>query len=194
MTGVSGSGKSSLINKTLSPFLLNKLNKSSQEFGEVQSISGHEHLDKAIVIDQLPIGRTPRSNPATYTGVFTLVREVFAQSPEAKKRGYTPGHFSFNTKHGACEVCGGDGVKKVEMHFLPDMYVTCEACVGTRYNAQVRQVLYKEKSISDVLDMTVEEAHEFFDKFPRIKRVLGTLINVGLDYIHLGQSAVTLSG
>jgi len=157
-------------------------------------IEGLEHLDKVIDIDQSPIGRTPRSNPATYTGVFTHIRDLFTQLPEAKIRGYRPGRFSFNVKGGRCEACQGDGIIKIEMHFLPDVYVTCEVCKGKRYNRETLEIKYRGKSIADVLDMTVAEALEFFSKIPRIKSKLQTLYDVGLGYIHLGQQATTLSG
>ena len=161
---------------------------------DVQSISGLQHLDKAIVIDQSPIGRTPRSNPATYTGVFTDVRDMFAATPEAKLRGYKPGRFSFNVKGGRCEECEGDGLKRIEMHFLPDVFVTCESCHGQRYNRETLEITYKGKNIAEALDMTISEALEFFAAVPSIKSKLQTLEDVGLGYIHLGQSATTLSG
>ncbi len=194
IAGVSGSGKSSLIHGILGPELqrtLNKAHDKGQNFGEVE---GLEHLDKAIVIDQSPIGRTPRSNPATYTGIFTDVRDIFAGTPEAKVRGYQPGRFSFNVKGGRCEECEGDGLKRIEMHFLPDVFVTCEMCHGKRYNRETLEVTYKGKNIADVLDMTVTEASTFFTAIPTIKKKLETLDDVGLGYLHLGQSATTLSG
>jgi excinuclease ABC subunit A len=157
-------------------------------------IEGLEHIDKVIDIDQSPIGRTPRSNPATYTGVFTYIRDLFASLPEAKARGYLPGRFSFNVKGGRCEACQGDGVNKIEMHFLPDVYVTCDVCKGKRYNRETLEVTYKGKSIADILNMTVDEALNFFEHIPRIKKKLLTLMNVGLGYIRLGQQATTLSG
>jgi len=157
-------------------------------------VEGLEHVDKIIAIDQSPIGRTPRSNPATYTGLFTFIRDLFAQLPESKIRGYKPGRFSFNVKGGRCDACDGDGVKKIEMHFLPDVYITCEVCHGLRYNRETLEIKYLGKNISDVLEMTVTEALEFFDKIPSIKRKLQTLHDVGLGYIHLGQRATTLSG
>lgn len=172
----------------------NLLHGTRDAHGPLKSITGDEHLDKVVIIDQMPIGKTPRSNPATYTGVFTDIRDVFAQTLEARARGYGPGHFSFNTKQGRCDACEGDGVRRIQMHFLPDVHVTCESCVGTRYNHLVREVHFHEKSISDVLAMTVEDAVVFFDKFPKIKHKLQTLLEVGLGYITLGQSALTLSG
>lgn len=194
VTGVSGSGKSSLIHGILAPELLRVLNKAKSKPQDVKSIDGLEHLDKAIVIDQSPIGRTPRSNPATYTGIFTDVRDLFATTPEAKLRGYKPGRFSFNVKGGRCEECEGDGLKRIEMHFLPDVYVTCESCKGKRYNRETLEVTYKGKTIADVLDMTVREGLDFFNAIPALKKKLQTLEDVGLGYIHLGQSATTLSG
>ncbi|OOR89637.1 excinuclease ABC subunit A [Moraxella caviae] len=195
ITGVSGSGKSTLINRTLMPLAATELNNASTLVAEpYEKITGLEHLDKMVDIDQSPIGRTPRSNPATYTGVFTLIRDLFTQTPEARARGYKAGRFSFNVKGGRCEVCQGDGLIKVEMHFLPDMYVPCDACHGKRYNRETLEVHYKGKSISDVLDMTVEEALTFFENIPAIARRIEALADVGLDYIRLGQSATTLSG
>lgn len=195
VTGVSGSGKSTLINSTLYPVAATKLNKAtSLTHAPFRQISGLDHLDKVIDIDQSPIGRTPRSNPATYTGLFTPIRELFAGTQEARSRGYKPGRFSFNVKGGRCEACQGDGVIKVEMHFLPDVYVPCDVCKGKRYNRETLEVRYKGKNIHEVLDMTVEEGREFFDAVPFIARKLQTLIDVGLSYIRLGQSAVTLSG
>lgn len=195
VTGVSGSGKSSLINDTLYPVVAQQLNGATQRrIGPYKSISGLEHFDKVVDIDQSPIGRTPRSNPATYTGVFTPVRELFSETPESRARGYRPGRFSFNVKGGRCEACEGDGVIKVEMHFLADVYVICDVCQGKRYNRETLEIHYKGKSIHDVLHMTVEEAREFFDPVPMIARKLQTLIDVGLSYITLGQSATTLSG
>ena len=195
ITGVSGSGKSTLINRTLMPLAATTLNNATTLKPEAyQSITGLEHLDKMVDIDQSPIGRTPRSNPATYTGVFTLIRDLFTQTPEARARGYKAGRFSFNVKGGRCETCQGDGLIKVEMHFLPDMYVPCDACHGKRYNRETLEVHYKGKSISDVLEMTVEEALVFFEAIPAIHRKLVALSEVGLDYIGLGQSATTLSG
>ncbi len=194
VTGVSGSGKSSLVNYILGPALNNILNRARQSVGAHDEIKGSEHLDKMINIDQSPIGRTPRSNPATYTGVFTEIREVFAATQEAKLRGYKEGRFSFNVKGGRCEACQGDGIVKIEMHFLPDVYVPCEVCKGKRYNAEALEITWRGKNISEVLDMTVEEALEFFDAIPQIKTKLQTLFEVGLGYIHLGQSATTLSG
>lgn len=194
VTGVSGSGKSSLIHGILGPELQRTLNKAKTKPQDVKEITGLEHLDKAIVIDQSPIGRTPRSNPATYTGVFTDVRDLFATTPEAKLRGYKAGRFSFNVKGGRCEECEGDGLKRIEMHFLPDVFVTCEACKAKRYNRETLEITYKGKTIADVLDMTINEALDFFDAIPSIKKKLQTLQDVGLGYIHLGQSATTLSG
>lgn len=194
VTGVSGSGKSSLIHGILGPELQRKLNKAKTKPQNVGSITGLEHLDKAIVIDQSPIGRTPRSNPATYTGVFTDVRDMFAATPEAKLRGYKAGRFSFNVKGGRCEECEGDGLKRIEMHFLPDVFVTCEACKARRYNRETLEITYKGKTIADVLEMTINESLLFFDAIPSIKKKLQTLQDVGLGYIHLGQSATTLSG
>ncbi|MCS7012180.1 MAG: excinuclease ABC subunit UvrA [Chloroherpetonaceae bacterium] len=194
ITGVSGSGKSSLINETLYPILASRFYRSKLRTLPYKSISGVEHIDKVIDIDQSPIGRTPRSNPATYTGVFTLIRDFFASLPEAQIRGYKPGRFSFNVKGGRCEACEGDGVKKIEMNFLPDVYVTCDLCKGKRYNRETLEVRYKGKSIADVLQMTIEEARLFFEDFPRIKRILQVLESVGLGYLRLGQSSTTLSG
>ncbi len=194
VTGVSGSGKSSLIHGILAPELQNKLNKAKARPQGVKEIKGVDNLDKAIVIDQSPIGRTPRSNPATYTGLFTEIRDLFSTTPEAKLRGYKPGRFSFNVKGGRCEECEGDGLKRIEMHFLPDIYVTCELCHGLRYNRETLEVTYKGKNIADVLDMTVSEALDFFSAIPQIKKKLQTLHDVGIGYIHLGQSATTLSG
>lgn len=195
ITGVSGSGKSTLINRTLLPLAATELNGATTLTAEkYQSIDGLQHLDKVVDIDQSPIGRTPRSNPATYTGVFTPIRELFAQTPEAKARGYSAGRFSFNVKGGRCEACEGDGMIKVAMHFLPDMYVPCDACHGKRYNRETLEVGYKGKNISDVLNMTVEDAAEFFNAIPVIHRRLDTLMQVGLGYIRLGQAATTLSG
>jgi len=194
ITGVSGSGKSSLINETLYAALARHFYKSKLIALEYNQISGLEYLDKVINIDQSPIGRTPRSNPATYTGLFTPIRDLFTQLPESKIRGYKPGRYSFNVKGGRCEVCEGDGIKKIEMHFLPDVYVQCEVCKGKRYNRETLQITYRGKNIADVLEMTVNEALEFFQNIPQIKRRLQTLAEVGLGYIHLGQSATTLSG
>jgi len=194
VTGLSGSGKSSLVNEVLFPALSNQINKTSLPEGKYKAVNGAENIDKIINIDQSPIGRTPRSNPATYIGLFTLIRDLFASTKEAKERGYTSGRFSFNIKGGRCEACEGDGEKKVEMYFLPDVYVTCSECKGKRYNKETLQVKYKGKSISDVLDMTVEEALTFFDSIPSIKNKIQSLYDVGLGYIKLGQSATTLSG
>lgn len=194
VTGVSGSGKSTLVNEILYARLAHDLHRAMTRPGAHDDILGIEHLDKVIGIDQSPIGRTPRSNPATYTGVFTHIREVFSKTPEARARGYKPGRFSFNVKGGRCEACRGDGIIKIEMHFLPDVYVPCEVCHGARYNRETLEVKYKSRSISDVLNMTVEEALEFFTNIPAIKRRLQTLYDVGLGYIRLGQPATTLSG
>ena len=194
VTGVSGSGKSSLVNEVLYPSLSNKIMRTRLPEGKCGEIEGAEHIDKVIVIDQRPIGKTPRSNPATYTGVFTNIRELFASTPEAKSKGYSPGRFSFNVKGGRCEACGGDGVLKIEMHFLPDVYVTCEDCGGKRYNKETLEIQYKGKNIDDVLNMTIEEALKFFENIPQIKSKLQALFDVGLGYIKLGQPATTLSG
>ena len=195
ITGVSGSGKSTLINNTLYPITATKLNKASTlNPAAYEDIEGLQHLDKVVDIDQSPIGRTPRSNPATYTGIFTPVRELFAGTQEARSRGYKPGRFSFNVKGGRCEACQGDGVVKVEMHFLPDVYVACDVCRGKRYNRETLEVTYKGKNINEVLEMTIEDARDFFDAVPAIARKLQTLIDVGLSYICLGQAATTLSG
>ena len=195
ITGVSGSGKSTLINDTLFPLAQNALNRAEKtDFAPYKSIEGLEYFDKVIDINQSPIGRTPRSNPATYTGLFTPIRELFAGVPEARARGYNPGRFSFNVRGGRCEACQGDGVLKVEMHFLPDVYVPCDQCKGRRYNRETLEIRYKGKTIHQVLDMTVEEAREFFDAIPMIARKLQTLMDVGLSYIRLGQSSTTLSG
>ncbi|MFH0302839.1 excinuclease ABC subunit UvrA [Bradyrhizobium sp. 31Argb] len=194
ITGVSGGGKSTLLIDTLYKAIARKLNNASEAAAPHDRIEGLEHIDKIIDIDQSPIGRTPRSNPATYTGAFTPIREWFAGLPEAKARGYEPGRFSFNVKGGRCEACQGDGVIKIEMHFLPDVYVTCDVCKGKRYNRETLEVLFKGKSIADVLDMTVEEAADFFKAVPRVRETFQTLHRVGLDYIHVGQQATTLSG
>jgi len=194
ITGVSGGGKSTLIIETLYKALARKLNGASAPPQPYESIEGLQHLDKVIDIDQSPIGRTPRSNPATYTGAFGPIRDWFAGLPEAKARGYAPGRFSFNVKGGRCEACQGDGVIKIEMHFLPDVYVTCETCKGKRYNRETLEVLFKGKSIADVLDMTVEDAAKFFSAVPAISSKLDTLNEVGLGYVKVGQQATTLSG
>jgi excinuclease ABC subunit A len=195
VTGVSGSGKSTLINRTLYPHTAKVLNKAvTLKASEFEACHGIHELDKVVDIDQSPIGRTPRSNPATYTGLFTPIREIFAETQEARSRGYNPGRFSFNVKGGRCETCQGDGLIKVEMHFLPDIYVPCDTCHGLRYNRETLDILYKGKSIHDVLDMTVEEARTFFDAIPTLARKLQTLVDVGLSYLKLGQSATTLSG
>ncbi len=194
VTGVSGSGKSTLINETLLLGLRQRIARSKESAGRVKEIAGWERFTKVIAIDQTPIGRTPRSNPATYTGVFTHIRDLFSQLPEAKARGYSPGRFSFNVKGGRCEACEGDGIIRIEMHFLPDVYVECEVCQGRRFNRETLEVLYKGASIADVLKMTVAEAHRFFENVPAIRHKLETIIEVGLDYVELGQAATTLSG
>ena len=194
VTGVSGSGKSSLVNEIVYKRLARELNRARTIPGKHRDILGIGQLDKVIDIDQSPIGRTPRSNPATYTGVFDLIRDLFAATPDAKARGYKKGRFSFNVKGGRCEACSGDGIIKIEMHFLPDVYVPCEVCGGKRYNRETLEVHYKGKNIYDVLDMTVEEALEFFEPVPSIRRKMETLYDVGLSYIRLGQPSTTLSG
>ena len=194
VTGVSGSGKSSLVNGIIHPVLADRLNNAITYPGKHERVEGDEHLDKIICIDQSPIGRTPRSNPATYTGLFGDIRDLFAQTKDAKAKGYGPGRFSFNVKGGRCEACEGDGVRCIEMHFLPDVYVTCDVCKGKRYNHDTLEVKYKGKNIFDVLDMTVEEGLQFFDGLPRIRRKLQTLYDVGLGYVKIGQSSTTLSG
>jgi excinuclease ABC subunit A len=194
VSGVSGSGKSTLVNDILHRALARRLHHALDVPGAHERIVGVDAIDKVIAIDQSPIGRTPRSNPATYTGVFGLIRDLFAQVPEAKVRGYQPGRFSFNVKGGRCEACAGDGLVKIEMHFLPDVYVVCDVCRGKRYNRETLEVMYKGKSIADVLEMTVDDALELLGPIPPIRRKLETLAGVGLGYIHLGQSATTLSG
>jgi excinuclease ABC subunit A len=194
VTGVSGSGKSSLVNEIIKKRLLHDLNRARVRAKEHAGMEGIEHLDKVIDIDQSPIGKTPRSNPATYTGLFDLIRQLFATTPDAKMRGYNSGRFSFNVKGGRCEACKGDGIVKIEMHFLPDVYVPCDVCHGKRYNRETLEVHYKGKNIYDVLDMTVEEALPFFSAHPKIKSKLQTLYDVGLGYVKLGQPATTLSG
>jgi excinuclease ABC subunit A len=194
VTGVSGSGKSSLINETLYPILRQELYNSLERPLPYRKIKGLEHIDKVIEVDQSPIGRTPRSNPATYTGVFTDIRNLFAEVPEAKIRGYKPGRFSFNVKGGRCETCQGSGMRVIEMNFLPDVHVECETCMGKRYNRETLEIHFKGKSINDVLEMTVEQAVQFFENIPSIHRRLQTLQEVGLGYITLGQQATTLSG
>ena len=194
VTGVSGSGKSSLITDTLHKRLAMDLHRARQRPGSHDALEGVKHLDKVIEIDQSPIGRTPRSNPATYTGVFTTIRELFASMPEAKTRGYKPGRFSFNVKGGRCEACKGEGIIQIEMNFLPDVFVPCEVCQGARYNREALEILYKGKSIADVLDMNVEEALTFFENNPSISNKLQTLFDVGLGYVKLGQPATQLSG
>jgi excinuclease ABC subunit A len=194
ITGVSGSGKSTLVNEILYRRLAQMISRAKDRPGDHDRIEGVEFIDKVIDIDQSPIGRTPRSNPATYTGLFTPIRELFAAVPEARLRGYTAGRFSFNVKGGRCEACAGDGIIKIEMQFLPDVYVPCEVCGGKRYNREALEIHYKGKSIADILEMTVEEALEFFKNVPIAESKLRTLNDVGLGYIHLGQSATTLSG
>jgi excinuclease ABC subunit A len=194
VTGVSGSGKSTLVIDTLFRAMSQLLYRSKEKAGAYKKIVGEEKIDKVIDIDQSPIGRTPRSNPATYTGLFTHIRDLFAQLPESKVRGYKPGRYSFNVKGGRCEACTGDGIIKIEMHFLPDVYVTCEVCQGKRYNRETLEITYKGKSISDVLEMTVNQAMEFFASHPQIMAKLKTLSDVGIGYIKLGQPATTLSG
>ena len=194
VTGVSGSGKSSLVNEILYKHLARKLNRARTIPGKFTGMEGLEQLDKIIAIDQSPIGRTPRSNPATYTGVFDLIRDLFAATTDAKTRGYSKGRFSFNVKGGRCEACSGDGIIKIEMHFLPDVYVPCEVCGGKRYNRETLEVKYKGKSIFDVLDMTVEEALKFFENVPAVARKIQTLYDVGLSYVKLGQPSTELSG
>ena len=194
VTGVSGSGKSTLVNEIVFKSLANRLNKARVKPGQHAGVEGIDAFDKVIEIDQRPIGRTPRSNPATYTDLFTHIRELYSLTPEAKVRGYKPGRFSFNVRGGRCETCKGDGQIKIEMHFLPDVYVLCETCKGARYNRETLEVRFKNKSIAEILDMSVEEALQFFAKIPKIRRRLQTLHDVGLDYIKLGQPATTLSG
>ena len=194
VSGVSGSGKSTLVEETLKRALMKKFYNSKASPGKYRKLTGDENFDKVIEIDQSPIGRTPRSNPATYVGFFSEIRELFAKTEAARARGYTAGRFSFNVKGGRCEVCGGDGLRKLEMSFLPDVYVTCEQCGGKRFNAETLEVTYGGKSIAEVLEMTVAEAYEFFAKVPSLARKLKTLVDVGLGYIALGQSATTLSG
>jgi len=194
VTGVSGSGKSSLVNEIISKKLSAALNRARVRPGKHDRFEGIENLDKAIVIDQSPIGRTPRSNPATYTGLFADIRDLFAATADAKARGYGPGRFSFNVKGGRCEACSGDGLVKIEMHFLPDVYVPCDVCHGARYNRETLEVRYRGKSIADVLEMTADEALGFFENLPRIRDKVATLVEVGLGYVKLGQSSTTLSG
>ena len=194
VTGVSGSGKSTLVNEVVFKSLANRLNRARTKPGKHTAVRGIDAFDKVIDIDQSPIGRTPRSNPATYTGLFDHIRALYATSPDARARGYKPGRFSFNVKGGRCETCRGDGTIKIEMHFLPDVYIHCDACQGRRYNRETLEVKFKGRSIADVLDMSVEEALDFFSKIPKVRRRLQTLHDVGLDYMRLGQPATTLSG
>ena len=194
VTGVSGSGKSTLVGETLYPILAQRFYRSKETPLEYERLEGLDLVDKVVNIDQSPIGRTPRSNPATYTGVFTHIRQLYAQLPESRVRGYRPGRFSFNVKGGRCEACQGDGIIKIEMHFLPDVYVKCEICKGKRFNRETLEVKYKGRHIADVLDMTVDAALDFFENIPPIRRKLSTLVQVGLGYVHLGQQATTLSG
>ncbi|EKD85287.1 MAG: excinuclease ABC, A subunit, partial [uncultured bacterium] len=194
VTGVSGSGKSTLIHDILYKALAQRIYRSREKAGIHKGMEGVEYIDKVVLVDQSPIGRTPRSNPATYTGAFTFIRELFASSPEAKIRGYGPGRFSFNVKGGRCEVCEGEGTIKIEMQFLPDVYVTCESCNGARYNREALEIHFKDKNIAEVLDMTVEVALKFFTFVPQVKNKLQVLFDVGLGYIRLGQPAPTLSG
>ena len=194
VTGVSGSGKSTLVNHILKKASMQKFYHSKDRPGKHKAIEGLEYVDKVVDIDQSPIGRTPRSNPATYTGMFDMIRDLFAMTQDAKARGYQKGRFSFNVKGGRCEACRGDGIIKIEMHFLPDVYVPCEVCKGQRYNRETLEVRYKGKNIFEVLDMTVEEAYKFFENIPRIASKLKVLMDVGLSYIRLGQPSTTLSG
>ena len=194
ITGVSGSGKSTLINNTLYQLAAKILNRAQVEVAPFKEFDGMHFFDKVVNIDQSPIGRTPRSNPATYTGVFTLIRDLFSQTLESRSRGYKSGRFSFNVKGGRCEACKGDGLIKVEMHFLPDIYVSCDVCSGHRYNRETLEIQYKGKTIAEILEMTVEDALEFFHAIPKITKKLQTLMDVGLSYITLGQNATTLSG
>jgi excinuclease ABC subunit A len=194
VTGVSGSGKSSLINYILLSSLERQINRAKRTVAEHDTITGVTNIDKVVAVDQQPIGRTPRSNPATYTGVFDKIRKLFSETQEAKIRGYLQGRFSFNVKGGRCEACAGDGTIKIEMHFLPDVYVNCETCEGARYNRETLEILYRGKSISDVLDMSITEALTFFDRQPAILRHIQSLVDVGLGYVRLGQPAPTLSG
>jgi excinuclease ABC subunit A len=194
VSGVSGSGKSTLIQDILSKSLMREIYLSKEKPGACKKVVGMENIDKVIIVDQSPIGRTPRSNPATYTGIFTHIRDIFSRLPEARVRGFKPGRFSFNVKGGRCEACTGDGIKKIEMHFLPDVYVKCDVCSGRRFNEATLQIKYKGKSIADVLEMTVEDGLNLFENIPAIRNPLLTLYEVGLGYIQLGQSATTLSG
>jgi len=194
VTGVSGSGKSSLINQTLYPFLQNHFYRSTNKVGKVSSIKGLEHIDKVICIDQDPIGRTPRSNPSTYIKLFDPIRQLYSKLPGSKVRGYNAGRFSFNVRGGRCEACQGAGVNQIEMHFMADIYVTCDVCKGKRYNQETLSIRFKGKNIADVLDMDVQEAYEFFENVPSIQPKLATLMEVGLDYMKLGQPSTTLSG
>jgi excinuclease ABC subunit A len=194
VTGVSGSGKSTLVLETLYPALIQRLYQARQPAGAHSGILGIDHIDKVVNVDQSPIGRTPRSNPGTYTGVFSYIRELFSRTPESRARGYKPGRFSFNVKGGRCEACQGDGIIKIEMHFLPDIYVACDVCSGNRYNRETLEIRYKGKNIKEVLEMTVNQAMGFFSRLVKIRAKLQTLVDVGLGYIQLGQPATTLSG
>jgi excinuclease ABC subunit A len=194
ITGVSGSGKSTLLSDVLYPALFNRINGSNYPVGEHRKLEGAEHIDKVIAIDQSPIGRTPRSNPITYVGGFTAIRALFSSLPDSRMRGYKPGRFSFNVRGGRCENCEGDGTIRIEMNFLPDVYITCDVCKGKRFNKETLDIRYKGKNIADVLDMTIEEAAAFFGPIPQIARKMDTLMSVGLGYVKLGQSALTLSG
>ena len=194
VTGVSGSGKSTLVLETLHHLLAQRIYRARIPAGAHRAVKGLEHIDKVVNIDQSPIGKTPRSNPGTYTGVFNHIRDLFARTPEARVRGYKPGRFSFNVKGGRCEACGGDGIVKIEMHFLPDVYVTCDVCRGRRYNRETLEIRYKGKNIAEVLKMTVNQALAFFERIGNIRSKLQTLVDVGLGYVQLGQQATTLSG
>ena len=194
VTGVSGSGKSTLVHELIYKNIANKLYRAKDEPGKFKNMEGLEYIDKVVIVDQSPIGRTPRSNPVTYTGAFSIIRELFSQVPESKARGYKPGRFSFNVKGGRCENCQGDGTLKIEMQFLPDIYVKCDVCAGRRFNEETLQIRYKGKNIDEVLNMTVDESVKFFENIPSLHRILSTLNDVGLGYIRIGQPATTLSG